>query len=117
MTKHQKFTPVTPTSRVCIFKVGDIAGRGIYMAPKSLLGLDGKKEPNTGRLFLFGKSTEGASVDSPVSIGTYGTGITTNPVELKNFNSQMGLGVYSDAKVINKYFATKVTLKNLSANS
>lgn len=113
LTKHQKFTTVTPSSRVGIFKVGDIAGRGVYLAPKSIIN----PASGTGMLYLFGKSTQGQNVDAPVSVGTFGIGITTNPVELKNFNSQMGIGVYADCKTNNKYFATKVLLKNLSANS
>ena len=116
LTKHQKFTPVTPTSRVGIFKVGEIAGRGVYMGPKDIIkGAD--KATKTGMMYIFGKSVQGMNIDAPVSVGTYGTGITTNPIELKNFNSQMGLGVYADAKTNNKYFATKVLLKNLDANS
>jgi hypothetical protein len=68
-------------------------------------------------MYLFGKSIESQNVDAPVSVGTFGTGITTNPVELKNFNSQMGLGIYADSRINNKHFATSVILKNLSANS
>ena len=83
------------------------------MAPKSIIG----NGANEGKLYLFGKSTESKNVDAPVSIGTYGTGITTNPVELKNFQSQMGLGVYADSKINNKHFATVVTLQNLTSNS
>lgn len=113
LTKHNKFVGVKPTSKVGIFKVGDIDGRGVYMAPKSIIG----NGANEGKLYLFGKSTESKNVDAPVSIGTFGTGITTNPVELKNFNSQMGLGVYADSKINNKHFATVVTLENLTSNS
>ena len=113
LTKHNKFVGIKPTSKVGIFKVGDIDGRGVYMAPKSIIG----NGANEGKLYLFGKSTESKNVDAPVSIGTYGTGITTNPVELKNFQSQMGLGVYADSKINNKHFATVVTLQNLTSNS
>ena len=113
LTKHNKFVSVTPSSKVGIFKVGELDGRGVYMAPKSVIN----PAQNTGKMFLFGKSTEAQNVDAPVSVGTYGTGITTNPVELKNFNSQMGLGVYADSKINNKHFATVVTLENLTANS
>lgn len=112
-TKHNKFEAVTPTSRVGIFKVGVLAGRDVYMAPKSVIN----PSANQGKAFLFGKSVESQNVDAPVSVGTYGTGITTNPVELKNFNSQMGLGVYADSRINNKYFATALNLSNLSPNS
>jgi hypothetical protein len=113
LMQHNKFVGIKPTSKVGIFKVGDLDGRGVYMAPKTIIG----NGTNEGKLYLFGKSTESKNVDAPVSIGTYGTGITTNPVELKNFNSQMGLGVYADSKINNKHFATVVTLENLTANS
>lgn len=112
-TKHNKFEAVTPSSRVGIFKVGTLAGRDVYMAPKSVIN----PSANQGKAYLFGKSVESQNVDAPVSVGTYGTGITTNPVELKNFNSQMGLGVYADSRINNKYFATALTLTNLSPNS
>jgi hypothetical protein len=113
LMQHNKFVGIKPKSKVGIFKVGDLDGRGVYMAPKTIIG----NGTNEGKLYLFGKSTESKNVDAPVSIGTYGTGITTNPVELKNFNSQMGLGVYADSKINNKHFATVVTLENLTANS
>lgn len=113
LMKHNKFVSMKPTSKVGIFKVGEIDGRGVYVAPKSIINAPA----NTGKLYLFGKSIESQSVDAPVSVGTYGTGITTNPVELKNFNSQMGLGVYADSKINNKHFATVVTLENLTSNS
>ena len=112
-TKHNKFEAVTPSSRVGIFKVGTLAGRDVYMAPKSVIN----PSANQGKAYLFGKSVESQNVDAPVSVGTFGTGITTNPVELKNFNSQMGLGVYADSRINNKYFATALDLTNLSPNS
>ena len=112
-TKHNKFETVTPSSRVGIFKVGTLAGRDVYMAPKSVIN----PSANQGKAYLFGKSVESQNVDAPVSVGTFGTGITTNPVELKNFNSQMGLGVYADSRINNKYFATALNLTNLSPNS
>lgn len=113
LTKHAQFVPAVPSSRVGIFKVGSISGRDIYLAPNSII----KPEDNDGMMYLFGKSTQSQNVDAPVSVGSYGTGISTNPVELKNFNSQMGLGFYADIKTNNKFFATKVKLKNLTANS
>lgn len=113
LSKHRQFVSVTPTSKVGIFKVGELVGRSIYMAPKTVIN----PTAGEGVCYLFGKSMQGQNVDAPISVGTYGTGITTNPVELKNFNSQMGLGVYADLKLNNKYFATKLTLKNLSSNS
>lgn len=113
LTKHRRFEAETPSSKVGIFKVGSLDGRGVYLAPKTVI----KPTTGTGKMYLFGKSTQGQNVDAPISVGTYGSGITTNPVELKNFNSQMGLGIYSDTKINNKYFATSVELKNLSSNS
>lgn len=113
LSKHRQFVSVTPTSKVGIFKVGELAGRGIYMAPRNIINPKEKE----GICYLFGKSVQGQNVDAPISVGSYGTGISTNPVELKNFNSQMGLGVYADLKINNKYFATKLTLQNLSSNS
>lgn len=111
--KHNKFTTVKPSSKVGIFQVGELDGRKVYMAPKTVIN----PAQGTGKAFLFGKSTEAQNVDAPVSVGTFGTGITTNPVELKNFNSQMGLGVYADSRINNKYFATVLNLTNLSPNS
>lgn len=113
LTKHRQFTAVTPSSKVGIFKVGEVAGRGVYMAPKTVIN----PPTNHGTIYLFGKSTQGQNVDAPVSVGAYGSSITTNPIELKNFNSQMGLGMYLDIKTNNKYFATKVDVQNLSSNS
>lgn len=113
LSKHRQFVSITPTSKVGIFKVGELAGRGIYMAPKSVIN----PSAGEGLCYMFGKSTQGQNVDAPVSVGTYGSGISTAQVELKNFNSQMGIGVYADLKLNNKYFATKLTLKNLSSNS
>lgn len=113
LTKHRQFTSVTPTSKVGIFQVGEISGRKVYMAPKSVVN----PAQNKGVLYLFGKSTQGQNVDAPVSVGSYGSSITTNPVELKNFNSQMGLGMYLDIKTNNKFFATKVILDNLTPNA
>ena len=113
LLKHNKFETVKPTSKVGIFQVGVLDGRKVYKAPKSVIN----PTAGTGKMYLFGKSVEAQNVDAPVSVGTYGTGITTNPVELKNFNSQMGLGVYADSRINNKYFATSVVLSNLSPNS
>lgn len=111
--KNNKFESVKPASRVGIHQVGVIDGRKVYMAPKSVIA----PNANTGKAFIFGKSVESKNVDAPVSVGVYGTGLTTNPVELKNFNSQMGLGVLADSRINNKYFATSLVLKNLSPNS
>lgn len=113
LLKHNKFETVKPTSKVGIFQVGTIDGRNVYVAPKSVIN----PAVGEGKMYLFGKSVESQNVDAPVSVGTYGTGITTNPIELKNFNSQMGLGVYADSRINNMHFATAVTLQNLSANS
>lgn len=113
LTKHAQFVPAVPSSKVGIFKVGSISGRDIYLAPDDIV----KPSAGNGILYLFGKSTQAQNVDAPVSVGSYGTGISTTPVELKNFNSQMGLGFYADIKTNNKFFATKVELENLTSNS
>lgn len=111
LSKHNKFNDVTPSSKNGIFKVGEIMGRGVYQAPDAVFGTE------TDKCFIFGKNMNGANVDAPVSIGTYGTGITTNPVELKNFDSQMGLGIYCDMRINNAQMATTLKLKNLSPNA
>lgn len=111
LSKHFKFEDVEPSSKNGIFQIGTLMGRGIYQAPDALFG------GNTDVCYIFGKNMLGADVDAPVSIGTYGAGITTNPIELKNFNSQMGLGVYCDMRINNAQFATTLKLKNLSANA
>ena len=112
-TQHRKWEDFDAPSKVGIHKVGTLLGRDVYLAPKSIIN----PAANTGKAYLFGKSVESQNVDAPVSVGTYGTGITTNPVELKNFNSQMGLGVYADSRINNKHFATVLELTNLSPNS
>lgn len=112
-TKHRQFVASTPSSKVGIFKVGELAGRGIYVAPPTVIN----NANDEGVAYVFGKATQGQNVDAPVSVGSFGGAVSTNPIELKNFNSQMGLGMYLDVKINNKMFATKLTLKNLSVNS
>lgn len=110
LTKHRQFVASTPSSKVGIFKVGEIAGRGVFVAPPNVI-------TNSGEAYIFGKAVQGQNVDAPVSVGSFGGAISTNPIELKNFNSQMGLGMYLDVKTNNKKFATKLVLENLSPNS
>lgn len=110
LTKNKKFNEVTPTSKVGMFKVGEMLGRGVYLAPDSVLGVSGT---GNGVAYLFGKNANGMNVDSPVSIGVYGTGITTPQIEYSDFTSEMGLGCYSDMKIMNNKMATKVVFTNL----
>ncbi len=111
LSKHKRYESVKPTSKVGIFQTGSIDEYDIYIAPKDMItGADA----NTGMIYVMGKADENLSVDSPVSCGIFGSTIMTNPVELKNFNSQAGMGIYSDTKTLNKKFATKVKVTNLN---
>jgi hypothetical protein len=113
MTKHRLFNAYNAPSKIGIFKVGELAGRDVYMAPPNVMG----SVATQGQIQIFGKGSDPMSVDSCVSVGTWKAGLETNPVELKNFNSQMGLAMYADIRTNNKYFATSVQLTNLTSNS
>jgi len=113
LTKHKQFQSVTPGSKVGIYKAGELMGRGIYVAPPNVI----TPVANKGFIYDFGKSADGLSVDSPVSIGTWKASITTDPVELKNFNSQMGMAAMMDIRSNNRNFANKVEIVNLTPNS
>ena len=102
--QSDKFVSMKPVSKNGMFKVGELDGRSVYIAPTGAIAND--------VIYCFGKS-ETASVDAPVSIGTYGVGVTTPELTHKTFVTEMGLGSYSDVKVLNKYFATKVNISNL----
>jgi hypothetical protein len=112
-SKHRQFNSITPASRIGIYKAGELMGRDIYVAPPNLVPYSA----NTGTAYIFGKGNDAMSVDSVLSVGTWKAGVTTEPVELKNFNSQMGMCSFMDIRVNNAKFATKLTLANLTANS
>ena len=109
LMKHRLFNTVNTSSRIGIYKAGELAGRDIYVAPPNVV----TPVSGTGEVYIFGKGNDSMNVDSVVSVGTWKAGLTTNPVELKNFNSQMGMAAYLDARVNNRQFATRVTLQNL----
>ncbi len=113
LTKHRQFQASTPGSKIGVYKAGELMGRGIYVAPPNII------TPATGKgyIYIMGKSADGLSVDSPVSVGTWKTQIVTDPVELKNFNSQMGMAAMMDIRSNNKQFANKVEILNLSPNA
>lgn len=111
LSKSNKWTDSTPSSKNGIFKIGEIGGRGVYQAPNALFGSD------TNTLYVFGKNMANGNVDAPVSIGNYSIGVTTNPIEFKTFRSEMGITDISDMRINNNKFATRLVLKNLSANS
>ena len=54
------------------------------------------------------------STDAVVSVGTYKASIVTNPIEFKNFNSEMGMGMLGDVKTNNRKFANAVQITNLN---
>lgn len=113
LTKHRQFQAVTPSSKIGIYKAGELMGRGIYVAPPNVI----TPVANKGYIYNFGKSADGLSVDSPVSVGTWKASIVTDPIELKNFNSQMGLGALMDIRTNNRNFANRVEITNLTPNS
>lgn len=115
MTKHDLWNPVNSPSKVGVFQVGTLNNYNVYLAPYGLL--PDVRSSNQGNAYLFGKGQDGLSVDSVISVGTWKAGLTTNPVELKNFNSQMGLMMLADLRTNNRQFSSKVTLQNLTANS
>lgn len=111
LTKNKRFTEVTPSSKVGIFKVGDFMGRGVYLAPDALFGSD--VDTTNGVAYLFGKNTQGMNVDSPVSVGCFGTGLTTPTIEHPNFTSEMGLGCYKDSRILQPKMATVLKFTNM----
>ena len=113
LKKHRLFNSMKPASRIGLFQVGELDGRGVYMAPPNVIA----PSTGTGEIYIFGKGNDTMNVDSVVSVGTWKAGVTTDPVELKNFNSQMGMAAYMDVRVNNREFATRVTLTNLTSNS
>jgi len=113
LSKHNKWNSVNAPSKVGIFKVGTLDSRDVYMAPPNIMG----SEANKGKIYLFGKSSDAMNVDSVISVGTWKASVTTNPIELKNFNSQMGLAFMGDVRRNNPKFATSIELTNLTANS
>lgn len=112
LTKHKQFQATTPGSKVGVYKGGELMGRSIYVCPPNII----TPVANKGFIYDFGKSADGLSVDSPVSVGTWKASIVTDPVELKNFNSQMGMAAMLDIKTNNRNFANKVEIVNLTPN-
>jgi hypothetical protein len=118
LTKHRLFNSVAPASKIGVFKVGTLEGRDVYVLPPNLASANQPTaEANTAMIYIMGKGNDQMNVDSVVSVGTWKASVTTNPVELKNFNSQMGLMFMGDVRKNNVYFATKVKLTNITANS
>ena len=115
LTKCNKFTHIESDSHVGMMKVGDLGGVGVYLAPDATLQ-ESSKATGTGVAYVFGKSKEGMSVDSPISVGVYGTGITTPELEFSNFNTEFGLGSWDAIKIMNNKFATKIAFTNLDKN-
>lgn len=115
LTKHRLFNAFNAPSRIGIYKWGDLAGHDVYVAPPSIVNYDTTNK--IGTAYVFGKGNDNMNVDSVVSVGTWKAGVTTNPVELKNFNSQMGMAFFGDIRVNNKKFSTRVSLTNLTPNS
>lgn len=108
LMKHKQFNSITPPSRIGIYKAGELAGRDVYVAPPNVITpVTGK-----GKAYIFGKGNDTMNVDSVVSVGTWKAGLTTDPVELKNFNSQMGMAFYGDIRTNNRQFATSMDIIN-----
>lgn len=110
LMKHRLFNVVPSPSRIGIYKAGELAGRGVYVAPPNVL----TPVANNGKIHIFGKGNDPMSVDSVVSVGTWKAGLTTNPVELKNFNSQMGMAFYGDIRTNQREFATTVNITGIN---
>ena len=118
LTKHKLFNSSNPPSRIGIFKAGVLDGRDVYVAPPNVINANQPTATaNTDMIYIFGKGNDQMNVDAVVSVGTWKASVTTNPIELKNFNSQMGLMFMGDIRKNNQYFATKVRLTNLTSNS
>jgi|GEM_PF-3287788 len=108
LMKHRQFNTVNSPSRIGIYKAGELAGRDIYVAPPNVL----PAVAGRGKAYIFGKGNDTMNVDSVVSVGTWKAGLTTDPVELKNFNSQMGMAFYGDIRTNNRQFATSMDITN-----
>lgn len=115
LKKSRLFNSTNAPSKIGIYKTGEIDGRDVYVAPPNLVAYDGTNK--IGTAYLFGKGNDPMSVDSVLSVGTWKAGVTTDPVELKNFNSQMGMCAFMDIRINNAKFATKLQLQNLTSNS
>jgi|WetSurMetagenome_2_1015567.scaffolds.fasta_scaffold20696_3 hypothetical protein len=113
LTKHRLFNSVNAPSKIGIFKVGTLDSRDVYVAPPNVMA----SESNKGKVYCFGKGNDNMNIDAVVSVGTWKASVTTNPVELKNFNSQMGMAFYGDIRKNNVKFATSLELTNLTPNS
>jgi hypothetical protein len=113
--KHKLWKSVKVNSKIGIHKVGELDGYDTYLAPYGVM--PDTRSSNQGNMYVFGKGNDSLNVDAVVSVGTWKAGLTTQVVELKNFNSQMGLAFYGDIRTNNRQFATQVQLTNLTANS
>ena len=105
LKKHKLYSPETVASRVGVYKSGNLDGIGLYTAPSDIVPVD--------TIYLFGKSNDALSVDSPVSVGTYRLGLETPEMEYKSFKAEKGLGAMADFRINNAKFAQKVTLLSL----
>lgn len=112
LTNHNQFNAVNAPSKIGIFKVGELLGDDVYLAPNDVIRASSDAS-TTGKAFIFGKATDNMNVDAAVSVGTWKLGVTTDPVELKNFNSQMGIMSMMDIRINNKYFATRLEIQNI----
>ena len=120
LTKHRLFNSSTPASKIGIFKVGTLDGRDVYVMPPTVGTINNSTNSgaaNTAMIYTFGKGNDQMNVDSVVSVGTWKASLTTSPIELKNFNSQMGLMFMGDIRKNNVYFANAVQLTNITPNS
>jgi hypothetical protein len=109
LQKHKRFVSESAQKRIGIHKVGVLDGRDIYLAPLGVI----TETTGQGKIYLFGKGNDPMTTDAVVSVGTWKANMVTDPVELKNFNSQMGMAMMADLRVNNKNFATKVEISNL----
>lgn len=112
LTKCDRFTEVEPASKVGIFKVGTLGGRNVYVAPDEVF--DGEIDETKGVAYLFGKNDNGMNVDSPVSCGVYGTGLTTPELQYADFTTECGLGSYMDYRILNNKLATKLVITDIN---
>lgn len=115
LKKHRLWNTTKVSSKIGIYKAGELDAYDVYLAPYGLM--TDTRSSNQGNIYVFGKGNDNLNVDAVVSVGTWKAGLTTQTVELKNFNSQMGLAFYGDIRVNNRKFATKVQLNNLTVNS
>lgn len=105
LKKHNKFNSENSQARIGIFRVGELDGRGVYMAPPTVV------EDN--KIYIFGKGADSMSTDSVVSIGTWKVGMQADELTFKNFNTEGALGAMMDFRVNEKKMSSSVELLNL----